>query len=545
VPLYVMLPLDTVTILNTLNHVKARRGAAQTRGHERRFVAAQKATCTFCFQGCPPFVAPRRAPGPTLRAPLTRAVPRPARSPSTQALNAGMRALRSVGVDGVSVDIWWGVVEAAAPRAYDWSAYRALVRMVAAAGLKLQVVLSFHSCGRNVGDSVSVSLPPWVLEVADANPDVLFADRGGARSDEYLSFGVDELPLFAGRTPLEMYRDFMDAFRDEFAPYLGSVIPVVAVSLGPAGELRYPAYPEGRWRFPGVGEFQCYDKYMLANLRACAAAAGSPQWGNGGPHDAGVYASRPETTGFFADDGGSWATPYGEFFLSWYAGTLAAHGERVLGAAAAAFGGSGARVMGKLPGVHWWFNTRAHAAEATAGLYNPLGRNGYAPLVAAFARHDALLDFTCAEMRDGELRSADAACGPEALLGQVRATAAAMGVTVAAENALPRFDATAHEQIVRNAYHNGAALPPLASFTYLRMSERLFAPTNWHAFVAFVRRMAFSGSHGMDADDVAPTASDDAAPPLTVAAAVGAASEPFEALLARAVSARRAAGVAA
>jgi hypothetical protein len=27
VPLYVMLPLDTVTILNTLNHVKARRGS--------------------------------------------------------------------------------------------------------------------------------------------------------------------------------------------------------------------------------------------------------------------------------------------------------------------------------------------------------------------------------------------------------------------------------------------------------------------------------------------------------------------------------------
>ncbi len=35
--------------------------------------------------------------------------------------------------------------------------------------------------------------------------------------------------------------------------------------MGPAGELRYPSYPEGdgRWRFPGVGEYQCYDKYML------------------------------------------------------------------------------------------------------------------------------------------------------------------------------------------------------------------------------------------------------------------------------------------
>ena len=50
--------------------------------------------------------------------------------------------------------------------------------------------------------------------------------------------------------------------------------------MGPAGELRYPAYPEGdgRWRFPGVGEFQCYDSYMLEDLRACANALDRPEW---------------------------------------------------------------------------------------------------------------------------------------------------------------------------------------------------------------------------------------------------------------------------
>lgn len=41
--------------------------------------------------------------------------------------------------------------------------------------------------------------------------------------------------------------------------------------MGPAGELRYPSYPEsnGTWRFPGIGEFQCYD-------RVCLAACSSP-----------------------------------------------------------------------------------------------------------------------------------------------------------------------------------------------------------------------------------------------------------------------------
>ena len=60
----------------------------------------------------------------------------------------------------------------------------------------------------------------------------------------------------------------------------GSMITEVTIGLGPAGELRYPAYPEGdgRWRFPGVGEFQCYDSYMLQHLALSAATAGHPEW---------------------------------------------------------------------------------------------------------------------------------------------------------------------------------------------------------------------------------------------------------------------------
>ena len=35
------------------------------------------------------------------------------------------------------------------------------------------------------------------------------------------------------------------------------LISEIEVGLGPAGELRYPSYPETHgWRFPGIGEFQ-------------------------------------------------------------------------------------------------------------------------------------------------------------------------------------------------------------------------------------------------------------------------------------------------
>ena len=36
---------------------------------------------------------------------------------------------------------------------------------------------------------------------------------------------------------------------------------------------------------PGVGCFQCYDKYILEELKLHAVASGREEWGNGGPHD--------------------------------------------------------------------------------------------------------------------------------------------------------------------------------------------------------------------------------------------------------------------
>jgi beta-amylase len=116
----------------------------------------------------------------------------------------------------------------------------------------------------------------------------------------------------------------------------GSVITEITVGCGPAGEARYPAYPEGdrRWRFPGVGEFQCYDRYMLKDLKNWARKCGEPEWGHGGPHDAGAYCSRAEQTGFFRTEGGRWASAYGQFFLDWYSRKLEQHVRDMLDVAA-------------------------------------------------------------------------------------------------------------------------------------------------------------------------------------------------------------------
>lgn len=70
-----------------------------------------------------------------------------------RAMNASLMALKSAGVKGVMVDAWWGLVEKDGPLKYNWDAYAELVNMVQKHGLKLQVVMSFHQCGGNVGDS--------------------------------------------------------------------------------------------------------------------------------------------------------------------------------------------------------------------------------------------------------------------------------------------------------------------------------------------------------------------------------------------------------
>jgi beta-amylase len=187
--------------------------------------------------------------------------------------------------------------------------------------------------------------------------------------------------VLEGRTALQCYSDLMAAFASDHAALLGATITDARVGLGPGGELRYPSHPDGRWAFPGVGEFQCYDAFMAASLAAAAQQVGQPHWGSGGPHDAGSYALWPHQSGFFHHQG-SWSSEYGRFFGEWYCGMLARHAERVVGTAAGALGGRGVRLHAALPLCHWWFHSAARAvsgarrrwARVSGGKGSPLPR---------------------------------------------------------------------------------------------------------------------------------------------------------------------------
>ncbi|XP_020574026.1 beta-amylase 3, chloroplastic [Phalaenopsis equestris] len=408
-----------------------------------------------------------------------------------RALAASMMALKSAGVEGVMVDVWWGLVERAGPGRYDWEAYVELVKMAERHGLKLQMVMSFHQCGGNVGDSCNIPLPPWVMEEMNQNPDIMYTDRSGRRNPEYISLGCDTTPVLRGRSPIQVYSDYMRSFRDKFKDYLGIVINEIQVGMGPCGELRYPSYPErnSTWRFPGIGEFQCYDKYMMASLKAAAIAAGHEEWGRSGPHDTGDYYKFPEETGFFRREG-SWNTEYGEFFLEWYSGKLLEHGDRVLAAAEEIFRASGVKLSAKIAGIHWHFKTRSHAAELTAGYYNTWHRNGYLPIARMLTKRGVVLNFTCMEMRDEGLPE-HANCSPELLVRQVKEAAFAASAELAGENALERYDEAAYSQVLETSRADEGI--ELSAFTYLRMNKNLFEGENWRHFVAFVKGMREGG----------------------------------------------------
>ena len=76
----------------------------------------------------------------------------------------------------------------------------------------------------------------------------------------------------------------------------------------------------------------------------------------------------------------------------------------------------------QLSGIHWWYKTASHAAELTAGYYNPCNRDGYAAIMAMLKKHSASLNFTSAgfHMLDQREDFANSLSDPEAVVWQVR-----------------------------------------------------------------------------------------------------------------------------
>ncbi|KAF9615132.1 hypothetical protein IFM89_022084 [Coptis chinensis] len=105
-------------------------------------------------------------------------------------------------------------------------------------------------------------------------------------------------------------------------------------------------------------------------------------------------------------------------------------------------------------------------------------------------KRNAILNFTCMEMRDGE-QPTSVNCSPQGLVKQVKMATKLTRIELAGENALERYDESAYAQVLemsRSDFGNG-----LTAFTYLILNKRMFEGDNWHNLVVFVNNMSEGG----------------------------------------------------
>jgi beta-amylase len=388
-------------------------------------------------------------------------------------LDGWLSSLANGQVDGLMVDVWWGLTEPS-ESTYRWSGYQSLFAMCASHGLRVVPVMSFHQCGGNVGDSVTILLPSFLL-----SSKAFFMNQTGGFDIEYLSFAYDTLSVSpSGRTPIQMYRDFMQSFSDQFASFIANgTIAEIEIGMGPCGELRFPSYQSwAGWSYPGCGTFQTFDIEFSYQLVKDAVDAGVPAYGRTPIVDPNAT---PGSAGFWADGTtDAWDSAYGQWFLAWYAEQLIVHGDRVLEQARAVFGQK-VRISGKIAGIHWWYLTACHCAENVAGLKDSWSVDGYRDIMAMFEKYNVDVCFTCLEM------TPDPAAGsnPGWLVQQVIDDSAWAGLRFEGENALDCYGQDAYDRIV------AWVAKGLVRFSYLRLGDTLMEPGNWAVFTQFVKNI--------------------------------------------------------
>uniref|UniRef100_UPI004048E32A family 14 glycosylhydrolase n=1 Tax=Rheinheimera sp. TaxID=1869214 RepID=UPI004048E32A len=360
---------------------------------------------------------------------------------------------KQIGVDGVSVDVWWGLVEQTADQQFNWQYYDAIFADITAAGLKIVPIMAFHQCGGNVGDDCDIPLPPWIWQH--------FLTQGLSATDlqyksEFGHYSAETLSLWADKWVLGQYLEFMQAFASHYS-HLSGQISEINISMGPAGELRYPSYnshDQGKTAYPSRGGFQAYSRLAIADFRHAMQQkyqqlnALNKAWLTG---LSGFEQIQPPLDMYtFIASGAHVNSAYGRDFIHWYHQALLAHGKRMLDNALLAFAGINNNIeLGfKIPGIHWKIaadDSSQRSAELAAGLIstaspfvieNGFGYHGIIDLAASYAAasRPVVLHFTALEM-DNKPAAPDQSMAKN-LVNWVGAEASRQRVALKGENAL-------------------------------------------------------------------------------------------------------------
>lgn len=363
-----------------------------------------------------------------------------------------LKEAKHIGIDAISVDIWWGLV-CPQKNTYDWSYYDRIFDMILSHGLKIMPLISFHACGTNVGDEYFQPLPDWLWESILQNysslqaNDLKFVSEEGTANDETIS-------LWADRYAMPYYEDFLRNFALHFeriAPFTQEI----NIGCGAAGELRYPSYNyHDGGAYPNRGRLQCYSRSALLDFwvkmqkKYRNIDSLNKAWDT--KHKKFEDIQMPKYGHFFFEENQYRVTQYGIDLINWYNESLIEHGRRMIEMAIkildnTAF--SKTHLGIKIPGIHWRIADpkNPRTAEITAGLIPSIDNSstedgfGYKKLINGTIlpswKKRVILHFTCLEMGDNEGK-ADAYSKAESLVFWVGNAAKSLGITLKGENAL-------------------------------------------------------------------------------------------------------------
>ena len=412
---------------------------------------------------------------------------------------ADLADIKKLGAFGVSTDIWWGLVEKEDNK-FSWDYYDRLAKAVTDAGLKWIPILSTHQCGGNVGDECDIPIPEWLWSKYSnsqtAVRDLQYVSEQGKASKEVIS-------AWSSKTALSDYREFFTAFQDHFAKY-ASQISEINISLGPAGELRYPSYNihDKDSGYPTRGSFQSYSQTAVSSWKFFAEKL-NPK--------VNAQAMPPISPKKWIESN-QYKTPIGRQYIAWYQASLLEHGDAVMSEAISTFGPEhspfkGIDIGAKIPGIHWRIGTISdkgsvqfsdRLAEVAAGLINldseswmqdERGR-GYRDTLSLFSRlaersksNRIVLHFTALEMQDGQDRP-EVHSAAASLVRWVGEEAKRQNLPIKGENALSGnlADSTAWERMAINVRSPENPQGLYEGLTVLRMRDVL---ANESARIAF------------------------------------------------------------
>ncbi|MEA9987256.1 MULTISPECIES: family 14 glycosylhydrolase [Subtercola] len=311
------------------------------------------------------------------------------KGPEWQAFVRQLDEFKKMGGTGIEEDVWWGKA-ALSPTTYDWAYYDQTFSAIVAAGLSIVPIMSFHSCGTGVGDSgdcaTPIPLPSFVT--APVNYGGILGTRPADNfyQSEYGNVSTQAVAPWGMAAPrsYQYMKNFMNAFEDHFGAGFSTKISEIAVSTGPAGELREPSYDAQDAGvagtpgfFPNRGILQVYSpaarasfvQWVLAKYGSVAGAGSA--WGIPGLTLSTI--SPPDDHDRFFTSGAYLNSSYGHDLTQWNNESLVNHGRTILDEAIEAFDGSLAHtpLSIKIPGVHWQTMASSpirRAPEVAAGL---------------------------------------------------------------------------------------------------------------------------------------------------------------------------------